>query len=81
MRRAGEQTKPLIRDFLGKYGAGAQDVPESYQDLSGVLGDLGAFYRDNGPRAALPNAKLSALLGQLEVAREQLTREEGSAAG
>jgi len=81
VRRAGEQTKPLIRDFLVKYGAGAQDVPESYQDLSGVLGDLGAFYRDNGPRAALPNDKLSALLGQLEAAREQLAREEGGAQG
>jgi len=80
LRRAGEQTKPLIRDFLGKFGADARAVPESYRDLSGVLGDLGAFYRDNGPRASLPADKLEDLLGQLDAARAQLAREDQEAA-
>ena len=80
LRRAGEQTKPLIRDFLGKFGVDAQAVPESYRDLAGVLGDLGAFYRDNGPRASLPADKLEGLLGQLDAARAQLAREDQEAA-
>jgi len=81
LRRAGEQTKPLIRDFLGKFEVGARAVPESYRDLSQVLGDLGAFYRANGPRASLPPDKLEDLLRQLDAARAQLAREDQEASG
>ena len=78
---AGGQPEPPTRASLGACGVGARAVPESYRDLSQVLGDLGAFYRANGPRASLPPDKLEDLLRQLDAARAQLAREDQEASG
>lgn len=77
VRRKADPARERVRDFLSRYrGDRAIEASASFEAVSAILRDLGAYYQERGPRAALTADFAIDLLLRLDAAESLLPASE-----
>jgi Photosystem II Pbs27 len=77
VRRAAEDAKGAIRDFIGKWKYdGRVQKSQIFTETSQALEELGQYYLRRGQRAALDNSTASSILAHLDKAETLLPAEQ-----
>lgn len=79
VRKAAEQAKVPIREFIGKWKLDARVQGDLiFTETSQALEELGQYYLRRGQRAALDSSTANSVLKHLKAAEVKLPQKEGN---